>query len=190
MNDEAERYDENTGGGGAREGSQARAAMQGLKQQASRGIDEAKHAAGEFVARKQSAVAGQVGQMSGAVNAAADKLEQDGGSGHVATLFREAARGIDSFAASLDDKSPREMWQAVEDLARRQPVAFVAGATLLGFVVGRFVRAAGDGDGSAAHPKTPSEGSATDRGTPSGGSMATGPEGAEASAPPMPAGVY
>ena len=121
-----------------------RGAAEHLKQEASAGAQAAKDSAAAFVADKQGVVAAEVGKVSGAIQAAAENLSAEGGNSGVTALFREAAEGINTLASSLDNKSPEEMVRVAEDFARRQPALFFAGATLLGVVAGRFIRASRD----------------------------------------------
>ena len=51
---------------------------------------------------------------------------------------------MDGLARSLRDSSPGELMGHVEDLARRQPVAFFGAAVLAGFAMARFAKSSAD----------------------------------------------
>jgi hypothetical protein len=132
-------------GGGENSGSglkqQMTDAARHLKQEARSGVDEAKQAAERIVETRRKAAIGEVGRISSAIGAAADQLEQDEASKPVAQLFREASWSVKRLASKVDGKSPGDLYQNLEEFARRQPAAVIAGATVLGILAGRFLRA-------------------------------------------------
>jgi hypothetical protein len=105
-----------------------------------------KEQAREFAERQKSAGAAQIGGVARAVHGAADKLEQD--LPFAAEYVRQAADTIEGAADSLKQKSVDDIAKSVADFARAQPVAFIGGAVLAGFVLARFLK-------SSAEPGTP-----------------------------------
>jgi hypothetical protein len=73
-----------------------------------------------------------------AIHTAANELDQQ--SPKIAHRFHDAARSIESFSDNLKDRSVRELIDGVSDLARRQPVTFLAGAIVAGFTLARFLK--------------------------------------------------
>jgi hypothetical protein len=68
----------------------------------------------------------------------------------IADAADTAADKADDLARYLRETDAREMISNVEDMARRQPLVFVGGAFVLGFVTARFIKAAGgSGDSNA-----------------------------------------
>jgi hypothetical protein len=61
-----------------------------------------------------------------------------------AKLAEQVAEGAERLGSYLRDADGEKLMSDFEDLARRQPWAFVAGGIALGFVVSRFVKASGD----------------------------------------------
>lgn len=134
--------------------------QKGLKQQVSSEAERAKaklaeagapvkEQAREFAERQKRAGAEQIGGVARAVHGAADKLEQD--LPFAAEYVRQAADTIEDAADTLKQKSVDDIAKSVADFARAQPVAFLGGAVLAGFVLARFLK-------SSAEPSAPSRG--------------------------------
>jgi hypothetical protein len=113
-----------------------------------------KEQAREFAERQKTAGAEQIGGVARAVHGAADKLEQD--LPFAAEYVRQAADTIEGAADSLKQKSVDDIAKSVADFARAQPVAFIGGAVLAGFVLARFLK-------SSAEPTAPSPSGAASR---------------------------
>ncbi|MDP3492235.1 MAG: hypothetical protein Q8R82_03910 [Hyphomonadaceae bacterium] len=88
---------------------------------------------------KKQAAAQTLGDFAAAIRRAGDDLAQHDQSiaGRVA---KQAAEGLEAFTRSVSDKQPAELLGAVRDFGRRNPVAFFAGALLVGVAAGRFIR--------------------------------------------------
>ncbi|MWD27121.1 hypothetical protein E0K89_006480 [Aquicoccus sp. SCR17] len=56
-------------------------------------------------------------------------------------IFGQLASGVADFADSMREKSVVEMGHDLNEVARRNPAAFLGGAALLGFAAGRFLKA-------------------------------------------------
>jgi hypothetical protein len=72
-----------------------------------------------------------------AIESAAASLEPQ--SPQIARRVRGVADRVDEFSTSIRGRSLRELLDAAQDLARKQPTAFIAGAVVAGFALGRFV---------------------------------------------------
>lgn len=115
----------------------------GLRQKAS----DAAHAARDHAAQRaedaRNGVADDVGELASAFRSAADRLRdgspQARGIGRIADGLADASQG-------LHDKDLGEMADELNDFARRNPVAFLGGAALLGFAATRFARASARDD--------------------------------------------
>ncbi|SKA36719.1 hypothetical protein [Consotaella salsifontis] len=89
--------------------------------------------------------AGNMEDFAAAIRKASDELgERD--QSMSASLLREAARSLESASREVKGKSVEDMMRSVAGFARRQPGAFLIGATLAGVALGRFARASGDHD--------------------------------------------
>lgn len=81
-----------------------------------------------------------LGDFANAVRRAGDDLGQSDHS-PASRLVMKAADGLETFSRSLADKDPGDLLNAVRDFGRRNPMAFIGGAVLVGLAVGRFARA-------------------------------------------------
>lgn len=115
---------------------------------------EAKHAAGKaaddmkaearsFAEEQKEAVAGRVDGMADALRSAAGSLDDQSQSA-MAGYAREAASSLEGVSDALSKKSLDDLVDTVEDFARRQPVAFLGGAVLAGFVMSRFAKSSAE----------------------------------------------
>jgi hypothetical protein len=145
-------------------GAEARQAAGTLREEATRTVEEVKaegskvaEAAQEralgFAEEQKKAGAEQAEGLARAVHRAADELQ--GASPQIARYVHEAAASVDGMARALRDRSPGELMGQVEDLARRQPVAFFGAAVLAGFALARFAKSSAEhqhhGDHWAGH---------------------------------------
>jgi len=90
-----------------------------------------------------SAAASSLDDFTAAIRKASDELgERD--QSMAAQLVREAASGLEQASGALKGKSVGEVTQSLAGFARRQPAAFLVGATLAGIALGRFARASSD----------------------------------------------
>jgi hypothetical protein len=113
------------------------------------GLDHAKDILLEFACATQSAAlsaanerkqraAEQVGGLAEAVRVAARSLDRS----QIPTAARyvdRAAAQVEDLAQALRERRWGELIGDIEDVARRQPVLFIAGAMAVGFLVGRFL---------------------------------------------------
>lgn len=61
-------------------------------------------------------------------------------------IFGQLASGVADFADTMREKSVADMGDDLNDVARRNPAAFLGGAALLGFAAGRFLKSSGHDD--------------------------------------------
>lgn len=110
-----------------------------VKQEAANFASTAKDKASEQVERRKDAVTGTMTTFADAIRRAGDELgERD--QTMAAQVIRQAADGLEGFSRSLSGKRPEEMLDAVRDLGRSHPGAFLAGSVFLGVALGRFMR--------------------------------------------------
>lgn len=81
-----------------------------------------------------------LGDFANAVRRAGDELAGADQS-PASRLVRQAAGGLESLSRSLQDKEPGDLLNAVRDFGRKNPMAFIGGAVLVGLALGRFARA-------------------------------------------------
>ncbi|MDZ4370612.1 MAG: hypothetical protein U1C74_04230 [Phenylobacterium sp.] len=102
------------------------------------------HAAQDRVrteAQRGTQAAGKtLGDFANAVRRAGDELSETDHS-PASRLVLKAADGLETFSRSIADKEPGDLLNAVRDFGRRNPMAFIGGAVLVGLALGRFARA-------------------------------------------------
>jgi hypothetical protein len=92
-------------------------------------------------AQKGAQTAGKtLGDFATAIRRAGDELASADQS-PASRLVGHAAEGLEGLSRNLADKDPGELLNAVRDFGRKNPVAFIGGALLVGVALGRFVRA-------------------------------------------------
>jgi cell division septum initiation protein DivIVA len=128
----------------------ARAELAGLKDeattQASAVADEAKAEIGKLAdkakgmaAEQKEFVAGQIGSVADAVQKVAGELEANDAT--TAGYARTIADTVTSFSDTVKNKDVDELLSMAEDFGKKQPVAFMGAAALLGFAASRFLLA-------------------------------------------------
>ena len=104
----------------------------------------------EVAEEQKAAGADTIGGVARAVGSAADELE--GSAPGVARYVRDAASSIDRVSRDLRDRPIGDIVGSLNDFARRQPVAFFAGAVLAGFALSRFLKSSAERDGDDRGP--------------------------------------
>jgi hypothetical protein len=159
-----------TKAGAADLATKARDTAGGLRDEAAGMVQDVKAEGASVAAAVQERAAGlaeeqkqagaeQADSVARAVHRAADELE--GTSPQIARYVHDAASSVDRLARALRDRSPGELLGGVEDLARRQPVAFFGAAVLAGFALARFAKSSA----ADARPTTAYGAGYDDRGT-------------------------
>jgi hypothetical protein len=110
-----------------------------LKREGDAVLDAAQQRASTMFEQQKRAGADQAEGVAQAVHKAADQLQET--SPQIAGYVHEAASSVDRMARTLRDRGPGQLLHDVQDLARRQPVAFFGAAVLAGFAIARFARA-------------------------------------------------
>jgi hypothetical protein len=101
----------------------------------------------ELDARKGTA-ATQVRSVSSAIGQAADGLD-DGAPQWLRSAFQQGAQKAQMFADSLERKDSRQIMSDIQNMARSNPGAFIAGCAALGFAAARIFKAGAPDDSSA-----------------------------------------
>ena len=136
---------------GAASGLRGEAAgvVQDVKAEGAAVVDAAQERAAGFAEEQKEAGAEQADSLARAVHRAADELQ--GTSPQIARYVHEAASSVDHLARALRDRSLGELIGGVEELARRQPVAFFGAAVLAGFALARFAKSSAQDARPSAH---------------------------------------
>jgi hypothetical protein len=141
-----------------------------LREEASNIASKAKNAVGERAHEGKETVAFGMSDFAAAVRRASDELgERD--QSIAADLVREVAAGLEDASRAIHGRSVGDLTRSITDFARRQPTAFLLGATVAGIALGRFIKATegrqnGDSATSAAGvggQTTPTSGGFRDR---------------------------
>ena len=121
---------------------EAAGAVEDIKAEGAGVAEAAKNQALSFAEEQKRLGADQAEGIARAVHGAADQLQAN--SPQMARYVHDAASAVDGLARSLRDSSPGQLMGQVEDLARRQPVAFFGAAVLAGFALARFAKSSAE----------------------------------------------
>jgi len=123
-------------------GRQGAAAVETLKQSAQSLGEQARDSVATYAEGGRDAITEHLDTFAEAVRKASDELSQ-----HDQTLawqvVRQAAGGLESLSRSIHGVTFSDLLDSVRAFGRRNPAAFIGGAVLAGFAVGRFARASG-----------------------------------------------
>ena len=98
-------------------------------------VDKAKGLATEQVSERRERSAEEINKVASALRRASHDV------GDAAAPYLEKAAGMfDRLATSVKDKSLRDVVDATERFARREPMVFLGGAFAIGLVVSRFFK--------------------------------------------------
>jgi hypothetical protein len=118
--------------------------------QASAVAGEAKDQIGHLVAQAKGELKSQAdarGQQAAAgLQTVADQLTaltqgRTADAGQIGALAQDAQRRVAGYAQSLQQRGPQAILDDIAGFARRRPATFLAAAGIVGFAVGRLVRA-------------------------------------------------
>ena len=123
---------------GAKAKGAADRAAEEAGRQARSALDDARTAADEQARKAKDYAAGSFSESAEAIGRAAEEMPA-GSVRH--ELLREASEGLGQIGRSLENRSIGELARGLSDFGRRNPVAFLGGAALVGLALGRFVRA-------------------------------------------------
>ena len=123
--------------------AKARETGEHIRHEAQRLADEAKAKGSSMLRDQQHFFAAQIGSLAEALHQTAQHLAAQEKSG-LAQYTDQAAAGLERFSHSLRDRDFNTVAGQVEDFARRQPVAFIGGAALLGFLASRFLKSSAE----------------------------------------------
>jgi hypothetical protein len=114
------------------------AASDKVKSAASEVQGEAVEAVQRLADTQKASGARLVRSVARAVEGAADELGNE--APNLAAHVREAGRSLEEVGRDFDQRSVADILHSANDLARRQPVSFMAGAALAGFMLTRFLK--------------------------------------------------
>jgi hypothetical protein len=123
-------------GGTAREA--ARATLKAVSDQASALTSEIASEMSTVAETEKSRGADAILGFAKAIGRASAELDDQ--SPQIARAFRSAAESVESFSDSLRGERVSDLVAAGSDFARREPLAFFAGALVAGFALSRFVK--------------------------------------------------
>jgi hemerythrin superfamily protein len=119
---------------------------------------EAQHLTEEVTAKgrsllhdQQHVLADQIGSVAEALHHTAQQLG-DPDQRALAQYTHQAAEGLERFSHRLREQDLSSVVGEVEDFARRQPMAFIGGAAVLGFLVSRFLKSSAESRHASDRP--------------------------------------
>lgn len=109
--------------------------MSEVKDRVADATDQAK----DMANTQKEKIAGQLGGLADAAQRVADDLESEGAPG--ASYVRMVADNAQKLSGTIRDSNVDDLLGMAEDFGRKQPVAFLGAAALLGFTASRFLTA-------------------------------------------------
>jgi hypothetical protein len=120
-------------------------AVQGMRNVAGEIVDEIRDAAAALLEEQKERAADAVHGVADALQRTAQTLDRD--NMPIAQFAARAAVRIDAFSERFRQRPWNDLMAEAEDVARRQPALFLAGAVAMGFVFGRFMASSTEHDG-------------------------------------------
>jgi hypothetical protein len=116
----------------------AQSAQRAAKEQASEFAGDVGHELSRSAEEQKVRGAEAIQGFARAMNSAAGELA--GQSPMVSRYVRDAAQQVEALSGNLRSKSVPDLMHAASDLARAQPLLFIAGAVASGFALSRFLK--------------------------------------------------
>jgi hypothetical protein len=114
--------------------------------------EQVKDQASTLTQQQMTSAAEGLKSVAGAVNTVGERLRENH-LGELAQYSDLAAEQIEKAAAWLRTTTPEEIAHDIEDVAKKQPAVFVAGALALGLIGVRFLRSTSQDDSQDADKK-------------------------------------
>ena len=119
------------------------------KQKVTETLDQATEQVKSTVEDQKARAVDQLSSVAGALRQTGQQLSEQNQNDVVAQYTEAAADQIEKLSTYLQNKGVNELLQEAQDLARRRPDLFVAGALGVGFLVGRFLKSSSSRTGSS-----------------------------------------
>jgi hypothetical protein len=124
-------------------GEQARekvkSAQEEVKKRAGEAVESTKEQGYGMLSEQKTNAARELKKYSHALHSAAAQLHQEDGA--FAGAVDGAAERLDSASRYMDEHSPEEVFQSVNNFAHRQPAVFWGGMLFAGLAISRFFKA-------------------------------------------------
>jgi len=118
--------------------NQIAAAAEQAKEKAAAGADAMKQEARRVAEQQKAGAAEQLGGIAHAVEDAAGDLERQ--MPQAAEYVHDLAQRLETAASAIRERSVDDLINSANDLARKQPAVFFAGAVVTGFALSRFLK--------------------------------------------------
>jgi hypothetical protein len=125
----------------------AQSAQRAAKEQASAFAADVGHELNQSAEEQKVRGVEAIQGFARAMTSAAGELE--GQSPMVARYVRDAAQQVETLSGNLRGRSVTELMQAASDVARSQPLVFLAGAVASGFALSRFLKSSASRNGGS-----------------------------------------
>ena len=110
-----------------------------MEAQAKQVFNDARDTARTVATEQKQAAAGGLNDFAGALRRAAQ--ESNGGSAAISKAAESAADGLQKLSDTLRSKDLDAIVRDAEGFARRQPLAFIGAAAVVGYLAVRFLKA-------------------------------------------------
>jgi hypothetical protein len=115
---------------------------QRVKEGAHEAADEVRRQTVSAVHQQQDVAADKLDSLAQAIRDSGDRLSEENGAAF-AGLFERAADSIERFSDNLREQELRDMFENVQNWARRNPTLFLAGSFVAGLLIARLMKGAG-----------------------------------------------
>ena len=119
--------------------STTQGSVQRVEQKAQDATDRVAQKAQSTVINTREKIAGQLDVVARAIESAANTLEQSE-QGGIAQKVRPYVQKVEDASQRLRQKSPRELKEEVDRVARDKPAWFLGGAVVVGLLAARFLK--------------------------------------------------
>jgi hypothetical protein len=128
-----------------------------LKHEASAQVDKATDKAKGFASDQKDLAATQLDGVAQALDKVAGELE-GGDQAAIGRYAHDLASGAQRLSQQIRERDVDQLMQMAQDFGRKQPVAFLGAAALLGFAATRFATASSHRDSAPSSSASPSRG--------------------------------
>lgn len=104
-------------------------------------IEAARDQAADYVGRRKDSAAQSVADVANSLRESGSAFEDRP---NIKAFVDNAAEGLDQLADTIRERSFEEIYDDVEGFARRRPTAFAAAATVVGFMLARFLKSSAE----------------------------------------------
>ncbi len=109
------------------------------REQASRAADRARDKAEEGISQQKQNATSRLDSVTSALHTTSDTL-RDEHQDSIASMVDSAADQVERLSSYVRERTVGELFDDIQDVARREPALFLGGAAMLGIIGARFLK--------------------------------------------------